>query len=172
MRKGKKSVIFLGVLFLFLVMTASTCYAASTVTISQLIEDTANYENKIVTIEGEVIGEALERGEFAWINLNDQTGAIGVWLKRSDTEQLLYYGDYGHRGDQVKISGRFSRACTEHGGDFDIHADQMNVVRKGWVVSEKISSQKIMLTLLLLLLTGVLWAVYKRTQKKAKTTVS
>lgn len=160
MRKVKKSVIFLSIFFLFLVMTSSRCYAAETVTINQLIENTAKYDNLVVTVEGEVIGEALERGDFAWINLNDTTNAIGIWLKLSDTKQLQYYGDYGHRGDIVKITGKFSRACSEHGGDFDIHSNQIEVVKKGWIVSEIVPSYKIRATVVLSIIVSILLAGY------------
>lgn len=160
MRKGKKSIILLSIFFLFLVMTSSRGYAAETVTINQLIENTAKYDNLVVTVEGEVIGEALERGDFAWINLNDTTNAIGIWLKLSDTKQLQYYGDYGHSGDIVKITGKFSRACSEHGGDFDIHCSRIEVVEKGWIVSEIVSSNKIMTTVVLSIIASILLAGY------------
>ena len=160
MRKGKKNIICLSIFFLFLVVSASRGYAAETVTINQLIENTAKYDNLVVTVEGEVIGETLERGDFAWVNLNDTTNAIGIWMKLSDTKQLHYYGDYSHRGDTVKITGRFSRACSEHGGDFDIHCNQIEIVEKGWIVNESVSSNKITATVVLSIITSILLAGY------------
>ncbi len=160
MRKSKKNIVFLSIFFLFLVMSASRSYAAETVTINQLIENTAKYDNLVVTVEGEIIGEALERGDFAWINLNDTTNAIGIWMKLSDAQQLQYYGDYSHRGDIIKITGKFSRACAEHGGDFDIHSNRIEVVKEGWIVKEIVSSYKIMVTVVLLIIASILLALY------------
>jgi hypothetical protein len=111
--------------------------------ISDLVEQAADYTGETVTVEGEAIGEALERGEYTWVNLSDGTNAIGIWLKASDAEAITYYGDYKHTGDTVRVTGVFSRDCTEHGGDVDLHAASLKIVRQGDIVREEVPREKI-----------------------------
>jgi len=75
-----------------------------------------------VVYEGEVIGDVMGRGEYAWINVHDGQNAIGVWIDKALTKDILYTGSYQGRGDWLEISGTFQRACNLHGGDLDIHA--------------------------------------------------
>ena len=125
MLKNKKILILV---FLISILCIVTCYASGTVPINDLIEKAFAMENKEVTVQGETIGEALERDEYAWININDNTNAIGVWVKLDELTQIKYYGDYKNKGDIVKVTGVFHRACTEHGGDVDIHCSKIEIV--------------------------------------------
>ena len=93
--------------------------AADAIEINTLIEKSQAFDGQTITVEGEAIGEAMLRGEYAWINISDNTNAIGVWLKSSDAQKITSFGGYRHKGDTVKISGTFSRNCIEHGGDVD-----------------------------------------------------
>jgi hypothetical protein len=54
-----------------------------------------------------------------------------VVVSPQDAEVVTVYGDYRHQGDIVRISGVFHAACPEHGGDMDIHATDLSVVRAG-----------------------------------------
>lgn len=142
--------------------------AADQMTISDLIEDASVLDGTEVTIEGEVIGEALERDDYAWINVSDGTNAIGVWVLRSQITQIEYYGDYKHKGDTVRVSGVFRKACTEHGGDVDIHCTQIDIVGKGHTVREAISDSSIIAAGILLAVACAVTVVYIRLVKKPK----
>lgn len=142
--------------------------AADQMTISDLIEDASALDGTEVTIEGEVIGEALERGDYAWINVSDGTNAIGVWVLRSQIAQIEYYGDYKHKGDTVRVSGVFRKACTEHGGDIDIHCTQIDIIGKGHTVRETISDSSIIAAGILLAVACTVTVVYIRLVKKPK----
>ena len=117
--------------------------AADRTEINTLIEKSQAFDGQTVTIEGEALGEAMLRGEYAWINISDNTNAIGVWLKASDAQKISVFGDYRHKGDTVKITGIFSRNCAEHGGDVDIHNQAMEIIEKGTNVPETITQTKI-----------------------------
>ena len=135
--------------------------------INDLIEKAFAMENKEVTVQGETIGEALERDEYAWININDNTNAIGVWVKLDELTQIKYYGDYKNKGDIVKVTGVFHRACTEHGGDVDIHCSKIEIVETGHPMNDLISSHKIIITLSLVLAAGIVTAAYLSLKNKS-----
>lgn len=121
----------------------TTASAADSFTVNELIENTYKYDGRMVVLEGEAIGEVLERGEYSWINVSDGSNAIGFWLETTEAGKIAFFGDYKHIGDTVRITGTFSRNCPEHGGDVDIHCKTLEIVKKGIVVEERIDLQKI-----------------------------
>lgn len=124
-----------------------TAYASeSKVKISEIIDKGKEYDNKVITIEGEAIGELLERGENSFVNINDSTSAMGIYLKTEVGETIEYYGDYHHIGDTVKVKGVFHRACKEHGGDMDVHSNKFEILSKGHDVTHEIATWKLMAT--------------------------
>jgi hypothetical protein len=127
-------------------------------TSSELVSEPKKWDGKEITFTGEAITEAQERGDFAWIHLNDdayylkniEEGApLGgynsghaVWVPTELTEQITYYGDFKHEGDVVEVVGTFNAACAQHGGDMDIHAQGLRVVAEGRPVVEAIHPTK------------------------------
>ncbi|MHB1323882.1 MAG: hypothetical protein ACYC6J_04395 [Coriobacteriia bacterium] len=124
-----------------------------------LVEQPKEYDGTDVTFIGEVVGEAMKRGDMAWLHINDdpyylmnvEEGAqlggynsgMAVWLDAELTEKITYYGDYKHEGDVVEVAGVFNAACPEHGGDMDIHARSLEMVRVGHVVIDPVHPWKI-----------------------------
>ncbi|MEA5026993.1 MAG: hypothetical protein VB012_04960 [Erysipelotrichaceae bacterium] len=156
--------------WLFLWIAAIGCLAQDqTFTINELIENAVSLDGTNVTIEGEAIGEILERGEYSWININDKTNAIGVWIKTSDAQKITYFGDYKNQGDTVRITGTFYNACSEHGGDTDIHAASIEIIQTGNAVSENISPIKILSAGILLVTMLITATAYLRLKKKQTT---
>jgi len=92
-----------------------------------------------VIYSGEVIGDIMKRGEYAWINVSDENNAIGIWVPYVETEKIKYTGKYRYKGDIVRISGVFNRACPEHGGDLDIHAKSIEIIEKGYEIKRNIN---------------------------------
>jgi hypothetical protein len=127
-------------------------------TINDLIEHSLTRDQQTVIIEGEVIGEVLERGDNAWINVNDGTNAIGVYLKLDQTTQLKVFGDYFNTGDQNRVIGIFERSCVEHGGEMDIHASSIQVIKAGSSIDHPISSWKFVISIILMSI--ALFALY------------
>jgi hypothetical protein len=88
------------------------CYAQP-ISSNELINNTRQYDGETVVFEGEVIGDVMVRGEYAWININDGKSAIGIWLKKDLAEDILYTGNYKSKGDWVEVTGRgFRYSCT------------------------------------------------------------
>lgn len=149
---------------------------------SQLVDKPKQYNGTEVTFTGEAIGEVMVRGDHAWIHLNDdayelrnvEEGAklggynsgMAVWVPSSLVKQIDTYGDYKHEGSIVRITGTFNAACKEHGGDMDIHADSLAVLRPGHVVVDAVPAWKAMLAAGLVLLAGGLYWLERRTRNR------
>lgn len=145
-------------------LLSTICYAQS-VSSSELINNAKLYDGKVVTYEGEVIGDIMVRGEYAWINVNDGQNAIGIWIEKFLTKDILYTGSYKSKGDWLEITGVFQRACLQHGGDLDIHAQAIRKVRSGRQILERLNMSKRNLVFVLL---GVLCLVWILKQLKLK----
>ncbi len=136
------------------------------------------WNGKTITFHGEAIGEVMVRGPYAWIHLNDdaymernvEEGAplrgynsgMAVWVPAPLTGAIDSYGDYKHEGSIVEVKGVFNGACREHGGDMDIHATSLDVLRAGHVVVDPIPPWKLPLALGAAVTAGLLFWLERR----------
>jgi hypothetical protein len=135
-----KNLVFI---FLTCVLCLVTCdLFAQAISSTELINNAKLYDGKTVIYEGEVIGDIMVRGEFAWINANDGQNAIGIWLHKDLTKDIFYTGSYKSKGDWVQVTGVFQRACPQHGGDLDIHAQAIRKISEGKTTQEILSLSK------------------------------
>ena len=125
------------------------CFAQA-VSSRELINNAKAYDGKPVVYQGEAIGEVMPRGAYAWVNLLDTNNAIGIWAPSNLSKDILYLGSYKSKGDVLEVTGIFHRACPEHGGDLDIHAQSLSKINSGRPVSEKLNLSKRDLSLMLL----------------------
>ncbi|MFA4888939.1 MAG: DNA-binding protein [Candidatus Omnitrophota bacterium] len=123
---------------------------AQTISSSELINKAKDYDGKAVTYAGEVIGDIMRRGEYAWVNFNDGEQAIGIWAKAALLRDISYTGGFKAKGDIVEVSGIFNRACPEHGGDLDIHALAITKVDSGRPWEERLNPDKKQIVFILL----------------------
>lgn len=166
MRKTLKAISITIILSACFIITAAAKDDA--IAINTLVENTSTYDRQVVTVEGEAIGEVLKRGEYSWVNINDGTNAIGIWMKTSDADSLEYFGDYKHIGDNIRVTGVFSRDCTEHGGDVDIHCSSYKIVKSGHSVIDTVSSTKIIVAAILACAALLIAYIYRKAVKKRK----
>ena len=124
----KMKVCFLAIILLLFMIPPASAESGK-----ELVENSVRFNEATVTLRGEVVG-VLMRGDYAWVNVLDNGVAIGVWCRANDAENVSVVGDYTHIGDNVEVIGTFHLACTEHGGDLDIHAENFNVLASGTVV--------------------------------------
>ena len=131
------------------------------------------WNGKTITFHGEAIGEVMVRGDYAWIHLNDDSymvrnveegaklggynSGMAVWIPASLTGQIDTYGDYQHEGSIVEVDGVFNGACKEHGGDTDIHARSLRLLRAGHAVVDPVPGWKAALALALLATAALLF---------------
>lgn len=148
----------------------------------ELVERFKEFDGEEITFTGEAITEALERGDMAWVHVNDdayylknvEEGArLGgynsghaVWLPRDLAEKITHFGDYTHEGDVVTVEGVFNAACSEHGGDMDIHATSLVVDRVGHRVHEPVKPLKALVALVLAVLSAALWMATRRVEHR------
>jgi len=89
-------------------------------------------DGAIVRFEGEVVSEPLFGGQgHVWVNVLSEGTAIGVWMPDEMTAEIEVFGRYSHTGDIVRVTGRLSEACDEHGGDLDVHAESLELIERG-----------------------------------------
>ena len=128
--------------FAFCVLNfALPCFAGS-LSSAELINNAKQYDGKIVSYEGEAIGDIMKRGNFAWVNVNDGANAIGIWIDNTLLEDINYTGSYKSAGDRVEVTGIFHRVCPEHGGDLDIHGQALRKIKEGGFIPEKLDPLK------------------------------
>ena len=126
----KKALLFIIAILLLLVPTAALAESQS-VSSNDLIDHAKDYDGMTVIYEGEVLGDILYRGDYAWIAVYDGNNTIGCYVSKAQADQIVFVGGYGKRGDTVRVEGVFHRACAEHGGDLDIHASTVTVLSAG-----------------------------------------
>jgi hypothetical protein len=152
----KGRILGLGIILFFLHLACGVV-SAQPISSSELINNARQYDRKTVVYEGEVIGDIMRRGEYAWINLYDGKNAIGIWINASLVKDIAYVGSYKTRGEIIEVTGIFNRACQEHGGDLDIHALAMRKISAGRPVQERLNTGKGNLAIVLLVILCLVW---------------
>ncbi len=153
-----------------------------------LVEHPKTWDGQTIRFRGEAIGEAMVRGESAWLHLNDdgyylrnvEEGAslagynsgMAVYLPARLAREVRFFGDYRHQGDIVEVRGVFNAACAQHGGDMDIHADVLRVVARGRRAIDPVQGWKIILAVGLALLALALWLAERRASTSVARTVT
>ena len=166
----RKCIETLILIFVFMFSLSINIKAEDTVELNSLIENAKQLDGQEVTVQGEAIGERMDRGDYSWVNINDGTNAMGIWLSKSDADEILNYGNYQNKGDIVKITGTFNRACVEHGGEADLHNSSIIIVQEGYAVNEQISIVKIMITIILVAFASLSLLIYFKFSHKVFTT--
>jgi len=144
----------------------------------QLVETPKEFDGTRITFQGEAIGDVMMRGDNAWIHLNDdaymyknvEEGAplggfnsgMPVWLPASAAAKIEIVGDYEHQGDIVEVTGVFNAACAQHGGDMDIHADELRMVAAGRRALDPVQPWKLALALGTALAAAGMWFAERR----------
>lgn len=155
---------------------------AATVSSIQLIERPDSWDGRTVTFVGEAVGEAMDRGDGTWLHLNDDgyahasiphggeaagyNSGQAVFAERSLAAAVKVFGDHRHRGDLVEVTGVFNTACTEHGGDMDIHVSELRVLSPGATIIEPLDTRKLALLVLGGAMAALAIAVYMRRRNR------
>ncbi len=140
--------LLIGICLIVTLFNSMPCLAVES---HELVDNAHLYDGKKVEYQGEVVGDIMRRGEFAWLNVNDGGRAIGVWAKGEQVEIIKKAGCYNYIGDKIKVIGTFHRSCPEHGGDLDIHAQEITLLKEGYPIEHTIYPAKIVVAMILLL---------------------
>ena len=147
--------------------------AGVTVASAALIENASAWDGHSISFAGEAVGEAMARGDHAWLHVNDDAYQVrnlgggrplagynsgqAIWAPVELARRVRLFGDYRNEGDVVRVTGEFHAACREHGGDMDIHATGLEIVREGHSVAQKLNIGRLWIGLALLAIAGALW---------------
>ncbi len=135
------------------------------VTTTDLVEQSASWDGKIVSFKGEVLEDVLARSDGTWMNLSDgNNSAMGVFVPKAVAMPAISWTeDYRTIGDTVLVTGVFHRACVEHQGETDIHALSVVVVRQGSTKDNPVQRDRVVwLIVLALALAVVMWFYYHK----------
>lgn len=130
----------LSLLFCFALVLPSPVGA---VTSADIVALTAENDGDRVVFEGEAIGDILDGGkDHSWVNVLSGGTALGVWMP-TEAVPVETLGKYGVRGDTLRVTGVLNVSCAKHGGDFDVHADSIELVRRGGSVEDPVGWWKL-----------------------------
>jgi hypothetical protein len=150
--------------FLLLFILSISLYPAEKVKIRELYESGEKYNGKAVIVEGEVIGDLMGKGEERWINIKDESEdfAIGIIISKKEIEKIKNFGRYRIKGDVIKVLGIYNINCPKHYGERDIHALNIEIIKKGEKYKEEVNIKKIYLSFLLLSITLFIAYLYHK----------
>lgn len=154
------------VVAMFLCAITKTYAFADVVELNTLINESRLYDGQTVVVKGEALLEALERKNFAWVNINDGTNAMGVVMSYESIEKIKVYGDFKKKGDVIEIEATFHRSCIEHGGDMDLHLVRLLSVTPGGEVSHPVTKNKLIIALISII--GMLASLFLYRDKRHK----
>lgn len=158
--------------FAFCIFNFTFIYAQQPVSSIDLISNAKDLDGKTIIFEGEAIGNLMNRGNFAWLNITESGNAIGVWLPKILASKIKFTGGYSIRGDLVRVEGIFNRACIEHGGDLDIHAAKLIILNYGERQKDLLPDGKKRLAIYLggICLCLLIYQLYRQRQKNRSKT--
>lgn len=140
---------------LLLLIIPTRAFAAEITGVGQLIEQEDRLDKTQVVIQGEAIGEPMERGGECWVNVSSGGNAIGIKMKTSDARRIRMFGNYKQKGDVIRVTGTFYKACPEDGGETDIHSHSMEIVSRGSPTEHPMAPPRAAAALTLFLLTAL-----------------
>jgi len=163
----------ISILFIIFTIVSSISYGKNIIYSSKVIIDSSEQLNgQEIKYQGEAIGDILYRNnkENGWVNINDGTNAIGVWMNKEQLEKINTLGKYQTKGDIVLVTGKINSACEEHGGDLDIHATEIEIVENGYTQIEPINQDMYtiyrLLTIPTVLLLMIVFFINRNREKK------
>ena len=134
-------------LIFFLVMLIP--FSGFSTTVEDILQQPVTYDNKTVTVVGEVVGESLLDKDGVWINITSGGFALGVFFEeKTAIAPIVHMGSYKQTGDVVRIEGTFYAVCPRHAHQ-DIHARELEVVEIGGPSREETEEFKIVLSRIL-----------------------
>ncbi len=149
--------------------------ASEPVSSSELVENFKKYDGQEVVYRGEVVGDVIKRESYVWLNVNDDSyssksipdggrlsgynSGQSVWAPYDEAKKITYTGSYSFQGDVVEVKGVFNAVCPEHGGEMDIHASSLKILKTGREIKHQIPRSKILALVILALILFLLAAL-------------
>lgn len=99
----------------------------------------------------------MEKNSEEGAALGGYNSGHAIWIPADLAQKIRFFGDYQHAGDIVQVTGTFNAVCRDHGGDMDIHASFMEVLRTGHPVSHGLNMFRGILAVLLFIVAGIFY---------------
>ena len=169
MRKMKKIRILFCLLFSFFIF--GFLASAEIFSIEKVLNNPSSFDQKLIVVEGEAIGEVLKDEEQGfWINISSQDHNVGVFSQNPDSfKDIVYWGQYEEKGDTVRVRGIFYETCPQH-QIADIHLKELEVVKRGYKQTIDPSARKVALAKILFIICLILGLFYLIKAKYARPT--
>lgn len=120
-----------------------------------------------VRFSGEAIGEALKaQTGYRWVNVLDKGVAIGVVVPEVLTDGIEGYGEWAATGSTVEVVGVYNVACERHGGDLDVHATELSVVRGPLPREHPVNPAKALVAVVMLAVSAVLGVRFRALRRR------
>lgn len=145
-------VLWRALIIVWFALITTAAYALPTISLKELIAEANSFNNIEVVVSGEVIGDILNRGEFSWVNIQQNDSQIGLWVPNALIKAIQFKGDYSHQGDVIEVSGVFMRADPKLAGDMRVKVDQITVIRPGHRIEHAVSREKVETAVFLLIM--------------------
>ncbi len=99
---------------------------------AEVVVMSPSMDGSAIVVEGEAVGDVLRTmGGGKWLNvLGDEVG-LGMWATEDMLEPIEYLGSYKYDGDYVRVTGTLHMTCEQHGGEFDVHAESIEILSVG-----------------------------------------
>jgi len=133
---------------------------------TELLNHASYYNGRTIAFVGEVVGSPIDRGDLVWVNVSDGVYALGVLVPKADAFRIHIWGNYWQTGDTVEVTGTFYRADPRTGGETDIRASSLVVIRSGHLVAHPVSPLLFGATLVAVALAAFLYLLDRRAKRR------
>lgn len=163
-----------GLLAIFVVLAALLLMPLTAHAIPVRVDTTAlsqadpDLDGRTVRFTGEAIGETLRAdSRTRWVNVLEDGVAIGVVAPNAMLEPIDGFGDWSRRGTIVEVTGVFNVACPQHGGDLDVHAQEIRILEPSKPIERPVQPAKAAVAALAFALAGGLFVLMRYLKRRA-----
>ncbi|MEW6378406.1 MAG: hypothetical protein AB1611_02230 [bacterium] len=157
---------------LWIILSPCLSQAARLLSSDTLINQSRRYDRQTVQFRGEVVGDIMHRGTHCWINVNDGPQALGIYCPERLVKSIRFIGDYKYNGDTIEVTGTFHKACPQHGGELDIHAEELKIIKTGDRRPHLVTQSKIRMAIALFACTLLVLGLHIYRKKFQRRTIS
>ena len=132
MRRLTPYAVFVAVILFATPLSAHAAVTDEPLSPAEVVVMGSEMDGSTIVVEGEAIADVLRAmGGGRWLNvLGDEVG-LGIWAPEAMLEPIEHLGTYKEDGDIVRVTGTLNMTCPTHGGEFDVHAESIEVVEVG-----------------------------------------
>ena len=113
-------------------------------TVDTITSADSSLDGAVVQFTGEAIGEELiADGGNVWVSVEDEGALVSVYMTREQADVVKNYGSHLRRGTTLKIIGELHCVCRQHDGELDVHATEVEEIRRGGASKEHIDTWKL-----------------------------